>query len=43
MPLDEKERIWQNGDLKFVLQEFVKSKLRPLKDAYIQFKFQKGE
>lgn len=40
---DEKERIWQNGDLKYVLQELVKSKLRPLKDAYIQFKFQKGE
>lgn len=39
----EKERIWQNGDLKYVFQEYVKSKLRPLKDAYIQFKFQKGK
>lgn len=39
----EKERIWQNGDLKYVFQEYVKSKLRPLKDAYIHFKFQKGK
>lgn len=40
---DEKDRIWQNGDFKYVLQEFLKSKMRPLKDAYIQFKFQKGK